>query len=302
LLKKLSTGACAATLLIIGLFSPIPAHAETQRVEGPFIFQNTSDGNEYSWGSIQAPTGVGNVTVEYSPTKPAGKNVVSFPTKALGSHGPIRGVGAAIHGVGGAEAFCLTENQGAPYTWQICNGGHTQDFVWAQSNFAGQEARKVGSWILKSTQSSFFFGEENPLKPTQAESYANIIDDSLLGAPLTATIDGVNHEEKSATISGSAGFPGATVTATTPAGAVDFTVSAEGRWGGTVTGLIEGENEVPVTQTINGVTWPPVQLMIIVDPLHTPIADPTFVAAAALVLLITAGVVVLRRRATARRV
>ncbi|QNE35281.1 Ig-like domain-containing protein [Leifsonia shinshuensis] len=72
------------------------------------------------------------------------------------------------------------------------------------------------------------------------------IDAADVPTPLTAQVDSKDDDAKTAVISGN-GTPGATVTVTTPTGPADTTVKEDGTWSLEVSGLAEGQNDLPVT-------------------------------------------------------
>jgi hypothetical protein len=81
---------------------------------------------------------------------------------------------------------------------------------------------------------------------------------------VTAVVDSVNHAEKSAAISGT-GEPGTTIVVTTPTGDVTTKVKEDGTWSLTAPGLAEGDNTLPVKQTINGKTYSETTVKVTID-------------------------------------
>ncbi|MFF5794718.1 Ig-like domain-containing protein [Paeniglutamicibacter sp. NPDC012692] len=152
---------------------------------------------------------------------------------------------------------------------------------------------KDGNW--SATRTGLKLGKNNvgvaQIDPQEFKS----LEIMITAADLSAKVDSVNSENKSATLSGG-GEPGATITVNTPTGPLTTTVDKNGSWKLDATGLTVGENSLPVTQTIDGVKSDPITLTVIIEALETPLADPAIAGGAGILALGLAGAVQLRRR------
>lgn len=303
-LTKILTGVGITAATLLG--AAIPATAATtpdatgDRLIGQFVMDTIGDGEgKWRWGG-RDPGREGseiyfndmNVNPQETPT------VYSFPGQ--GTEGPV---------ISEESGLCITKHDkwpepGAPaqlaLTGMTCDGRAEQNF-----KFVGPLLKYVPD--TRYAVSIFEAGSRvNRLTlKTHAALPSNVNLDLLVPqlseetAPLTASIDSVDHANFSAIASGT-GEPGATITITGPTGPLTTLVNENGDWSLEVPGLAAGENVLPVTQTTGTDVSDPIDLTVIIKPLETPIIDPLMAGGAGMLALAIMGGTLLRRKLSIR--
>jgi hypothetical protein len=110
--------------------------------------------------------------------------------------------------------------------------------------------------------------------------------DISIHTELTATVQGVDDKNLTVEIVGT-GTAGATITVTTHGGAYTTVVDDAGEWAIVAPGLVDWENTVTVTQTIDGEETRTIKLYVVANPILVPLADPHLTGGA---ILLAAGI------------
>jgi hypothetical protein len=111
--------------------------------------------------------------------------------------------------------------------------------------------------------------EQDANGTTSTDSGSFTVDVPVVIAEVTAAVKSKDDEAKTAELTGK-GQPGATITVTTPTGPVTTTVDKDGDWTLGVSGLSEGQNDLSVTQTVDGKDAGSTTVTVIIDELETP--------------------------------
>lgn len=159
-----------------------------------------------------------------------------------------------------------------------------------------------GNWTLKAPGLNVGDNSIRVVEKEEGRQTAEVFVDVTIDeetAPetssLTAQVDGVDNEEKTAQLSGE-GTPGAAIVVTTPTGEVSTTVGKDGTWAIEVSGLSDGDNTIVVVQLVDGEQTGETTVDVRIEPLESPLAHPTAIVGAGLLLLGVSGFK--RRRAT----
>jgi hypothetical protein len=111
--------------------------------------------------------------------------------------------------------------------------------------------------------------EQDAKGAISTDSGSFVVEIPAVIAELTATVKDKDDAAKTAELTGT-GQPGATITVTTPTGPVTTIVDGEGKWTVTAPGLAVGSNELPITQTIDGVEHGNTTVTVIIEALEIP--------------------------------